>query len=62
MEYGPFGSMIYLRRSAFSVFCLQTIEIVEDKKYASAVTEFFDRKGIDSGPALGLGSVASVNT
>ena len=43
----PFGSMIRLWRSPVSVFRLQTTDIVEDKKYALAVTEIFGRKGID---------------
>ena len=45
----PFGSMIRLWRSPVSVFRLQTTDIVEDKKYAFAVTEFFGREGIDDG-------------
>jgi hypothetical protein len=45
----PFGSMIRLWRSPFSVFRLQTTDIVGDKKYAFAVTESFGRKGIDNG-------------
>ena len=40
--------MIRLWRSPFNVFHLQTTDIVEDKKYAFAVTEIFGRKGIDS--------------